>query len=130
LIRPRFEAPMAGGTLMSIEADRRWFETLILELLSHRLPDTTMCPLEVAKAASPDTWRMLMPAVRSASSRLAATQAIDILQGGRVLRPDSTWRGPIRLRRGAAWLQHVALRLPRTDGPREFGPVSGIEQLS
>jgi len=88
---------------MSIEADRRSLEQLIVELLAHRAPAETMCPSEVAKAASPDEWRILMPAVRSAACRLAATRTIQITQGGRELSAESTWRGPVRLGRGAAW---------------------------
>jgi hypothetical protein len=90
---------------MSLEADRRSLELLIVELLDQRGPDSTLCPSDVAKAASADEWRMLMPAVRMAACRLAAEQTIEITQGGQVINAESTWRGPVRLRRGSKWSQ-------------------------
>ena len=101
--RTRFESLVTGVTLMSIEADRRSLEQLVVELLTHRAPDESITPLEVAQAASPDGWRLLMPAVRSAACRLAGEQTIEILQDGRILTPESTWRGPVNLRRGPRW---------------------------
>lgn len=105
MTHPRFESLVTGVTLMSVEADRRFLEQLIVELLSHRAADASICPSDVAKAASPEEWRILMPAVRSAACRLAAAQAVEITQGGRVITAESTWRGPVRLRRGARWGQ-------------------------
>jgi hypothetical protein len=103
LNRPRFESILTGITLMSIEADRRSLELLILEILGEREPHVTICPSEVARAASADTWRVLMPAVRMAASRLAAEGTIVITQGGVPITPETTWRGPVRLGRGSAW---------------------------
>ena len=103
--RARFESLVTGINLMSIEADRRTLEQLILEMLAGRDESSTMCPSEVARAASPEGWRMLMPAVRIAACRLAAEETIQITQGGRVITPESTWRGPVRLGRGARWAE-------------------------
>ena len=101
--RTRFESLVTGVTLMSVEADRRSLEKLMLELMAHRAPEETLCPSEVAQAASPEGWRMLMPAVRSGALRLAALQTIEILRGDRVLTEESAWRGVVRLRRGPRW---------------------------
>lgn len=101
--RTRFESLVTGVTLMSIEADRKSLEQLVVQLLTHRAPDEGIAPMEVAQAASPEGWRLLMPAVRAAACRLAADQTIVILQDGRVLTPESTWRGPVQLRRGPRW---------------------------
>jgi hypothetical protein len=102
-LNPRFESLVTGITLMSIEADRHSLELLILELLGNREPEVTICPSEVARAASTDAWRILMPAVRMAASRLAAEGTIVITQGGRPITPETTWRGPVRLGRAEGW---------------------------
>ena len=101
----RFESLVTGINLMSIEADRQTLERITLELLGERAPDATICPSEVARAASADAWRMLMPAVRMAASRLATEGTIVITQGGRPITAETTWRGPVRLGRGHAWAQ-------------------------
>lgn len=98
---------------MSIEADRRSLELLILELLGERDPHVTICPSEVARAASTDAWRVLMPAVRTAASRLGAQGTIVITQGGIPLSPETTWRGPVRLGRGVAWEQQEFVAVGR-----------------
>jgi hypothetical protein len=103
LTRPRFESLVTGITLMSLEADRRSLELLIIELLENRGPDSSICPSEAARAASADEWRILMPAVRMAAVRLATELVIEITQGGVVITAESTWRGPVRLRRGSRW---------------------------
>ena len=92
---------------MSVEADRRSLEQLIVEMLTHRDLESTMCPSDVARAASADEWRILMPAVRIAACRLAAEQIISITQGGRVIGPETTWRGPVRLGRGSRWSERA-----------------------
>ncbi len=107
MTRPRFESLVAGVTIMSLEADRRPLELLMVEMLSHRSAEATMCPSEVARAASPDGWRILMPAVRLAACRLAAEQCIEITQGGKAIGSDSSWRGPVRLGRGTLWGNRV-----------------------
>ncbi|MDP1917546.1 MAG: DUF2256 and DUF3253 domain-containing protein [Myxococcales bacterium] len=72
-------------------------ERRILEALSQRAGDATICPSEIARSAAPDDWRPLMEPVREAARRLVATGVLDITQGGRVV-DGSTARGPIRLR--------------------------------
>jgi hypothetical protein len=99
---PRY-ASLSGHTLMSVEADRRPLEHLVLSLLAHRAAGASMCPSEVARAAEPDAWRALMPAVRSAAAGLAASGVIEITQEGTVVPPHGLWRGPVRLRRGPGW---------------------------
>ena len=77
-------------------ADRS-LEEGILSLLRQRPPGATICPSEVARAASPDKWRALMEAVRCAARRLAERNRIEVTQGGHAVDPSS-FRGPIRLR--------------------------------
>jgi hypothetical protein len=76
----------------------RALEAAILDLLEHRDRGATICPSEVARAVAPDDWRPLMEPVRRAARRLVAEGRLEILQGGRVVDPD-TARGAIRLRR-------------------------------
>lgn len=96
-------ASLSAPTLMSVEADRRVLEGLVISLLSHRAADASMCPSEVARAAEPEEWRALMPAVRAAAAGLAAADVIEVTQRGVVIPPDVSSRGPVRLRRGPAW---------------------------
>lgn len=77
--------------------DRR-LEAAILDLLSKRAGDATICPSEAARAVFPDAWRERMEDARQAARRLVAAGEIEITQGGRVVDP-STAKGPVRLRR-------------------------------
>jgi hypothetical protein len=72
-------------------------EHAILELLSRRAPDATICPSEAARVVAPDDWRPLMDPARDAAARLAAKGRLEVLQGGRKVDPEGA-RGPIRLR--------------------------------
>lgn len=72
-------------------------EQRIIEVLSARARDATICPSEIAMVMAPDDWRPLMEPVREAARRLVASGVLDITQGGRVV-DGSTARGPIRLR--------------------------------
>lgn len=74
----------------------------VVELLSLRSGDATICPSEAARAVAadggdPDGWRDLMEPARAAARRLVATGDVDIVQRGRVVDP-STAKGPIRIR--------------------------------
>lgn len=72
-------------------------ERRIIEALSTRARNATLCPSEIARAAAPDDWRPLMEPVREAARRLVTSGVLDITQGGRVV-DGSKARGPIRLR--------------------------------
>jgi hypothetical protein len=72
-------------------------EHAILELLSKRAPEGTICPSEAARAVDADDWRPLMEPARDAAARLAAKGRLEVLQGGRKVDPEAA-RGPIRLR--------------------------------
>lgn len=75
-------------------------EKMILELLTARGRDKTICPSEAARAVAgeaPEQWEPLMERARSAARRLVAAGRIVITQKGRVV-DGSTARGPIRLR--------------------------------
>jgi len=68
------------------------------ELLDQRRPDASICPSDAARALSPDHWRDLMPAARSAAGRLAAAGEVEVTQGGAVV-DVGTSHGPVRVRR-------------------------------
>jgi len=76
-------------------------EKTILELLSERGRDKTICPSEAAKIVGGDEtrrdWEGLMEPARASARRLAAAGKIVITQHGAVVDP-STAKGPIRLR--------------------------------
>lgn len=103
MTRTQFESLAAGHTLMSLEADRRSFEQLIIDLLSHRAPGASISLAEVARAASPESWRRLMPAVRLATSRLAAELRVEILRDEEAGAPLPVERGAVRVARGEQW---------------------------
>jgi hypothetical protein len=72
-------------------------ERAIQELLDRRRPDASICPSEAARALDPEGWRDLMPAARAAAGRLAASGAVEVPQGGRVV-DVATAHGPVRVR--------------------------------
>jgi hypothetical protein len=82
------------------EADAA-LEAAILELLSERGRDKTICPSEAAKlVGGKDTrrdWEGLMEPARAAARRLVASGRIVITQHGRIVEP-STAKGAIRLK--------------------------------
>jgi Protein of unknown function (DUF3253) len=75
-------------------------EQAITAALARREPPKTICPSEVARHLCRDeaAWRALMPRVRAVAFALAARGAIEVTQGGQVVRGDQA-RGAIRLRR-------------------------------
>lgn len=74
----------------------------IMELLSHRAAEATVCPSEVARALAGKGrtgigdagWRELMPGVHAAVDGLLADDAIGLSWKGRSLRTRS---GPYRI---------------------------------
>lgn len=83
--------------------DPALIERWILELLARRDEGASLCPSEVARQLAETGWREWMPAVREAAARLAARGAIRVTQGARDVDPGNGVRGPVRLRRGAAF---------------------------
>ena len=77
---------------------RQWAD-LITRLLDARPPQASICPSEVARAASPERWRSELDAVREVARHLSRRDVLVITQRGRALDPDEPFRGPIRLRR-------------------------------
>lgn len=77
----------------------------LLELLSQREPNASVCPSEVARslASSEPQWRALMPEVRRVALALAAAGVVLATQGDTVIDLAGAPAGPIRLRRGAAF---------------------------
>ena len=76
-------------------------EAAILELLTERGREKTICPSEAAKlVGGKDTrhdWESLMEPARAAARRLVAAERIVIMQKGHIVDP-STAKGAIRLR--------------------------------
>jgi hypothetical protein len=76
-------------------------EQAILDLVSERGPDKSICPTEAARrlAGNPadDKWRASLSAVRLAALRLARAGKIEILRKGKKIAPEDA-RGVIRLR--------------------------------
>ena len=69
----------------------------MLTLLQSRAAGATICPSEVARALEPVHWRPLMPRVRDVAMTLAAAGEVELRQRGRVVRPFSEIRGPVRI---------------------------------
>ena len=76
-------------------------EAAILAAVQQRGAGRSLCPSEVARALAPEAWRPLMPAIRTAAGRLAATGALRVTQRGRPVDIE-TARGPVRLSLGPA----------------------------
>ncbi|MDT7713813.1 MAG: hypothetical protein QOG46_2720 [Pseudonocardiales bacterium] len=72
--------------------------TAILDLTRERGPAKSICPSDAARAVGGDDWRDLMEQARDVARDLARTGDVEITQGGDVVDPDATWRGPIRIR--------------------------------
>jgi hypothetical protein len=70
----------------------------ILDLTRERGPAKSICPSDAARAVGGDDWRDLMEQARDVARDLARTGDVEITQGGDVVDPDATWRGPIRIR--------------------------------
>lgn len=73
-------------------------EQAIIDLLSARSRDASICPSEAARSVDGENWRDLMEPARMAARRLVARGAVQITQGGRVVDPSRA-KGPIRIRR-------------------------------
>ena len=71
---------------------------VILTLAHERGPSRSICPSDAARAVDGENWRDLMDDARDVARQLAKAGDVEITQGGDVLDPDATWRGPIRLR--------------------------------
>ena len=71
-------------------------EAAILQAVTDRGMDKSICPSEVARVLAPE-WRPILSATRRAAIRLAIAGRIDILRKGQVVDPKDV-RGVIRLR--------------------------------
>jgi hypothetical protein len=70
----------------------------ILTMARARGPSSSICPSDAARAVGGENWRDLMGQARDTARELARAGDVEITQGGEVLDPDATWRGPIRIR--------------------------------
>ena len=81
---------------MSATDDR--LARVILALTRERGPDRSICPSDAARAVGGADWRDLMDRTRAVARELARTGRVAVTSRGRVLSPDDTWRGPVRIR--------------------------------
>ena len=79
------------------ESEERLREA-ILSLARQRGPSKSICPSDAARAVGGEGWRDLMDQARDIARELAKHGDVEITQGGDVVDPDATWRGPIRIR--------------------------------
>jgi hypothetical protein len=70
----------------------------ILRLARERGPSKSICPSDAAREVDEENWRDLMDQARDVARDLAKAGEVVITQGGDVVDPDATWRGPIRIR--------------------------------
>ena len=92
---------MTSSRKMPSDAD---FEETILDLLSRRDADKTICPSEAARALAgkgPDAWSRLMPLIRRTAVRMMKEGRIEIRRKGKAVDPDD-FRGIYRIGRGGA----------------------------
>ena len=68
-----------------------------LELLSKRGADSSICPSEVVRQLSPQSWRERMPLVREVAAELMAEGKLRVTQGDQEVN-SLTVKGAIRLR--------------------------------
>ena len=80
---------------------RRRLKAAICALAEHRGRYSSTCPSDAARAVGGADWRGLMEDARDLARELAAAGTVEITQGGKVVDPDSQWRGPIRIRKRA-----------------------------
>jgi hypothetical protein len=70
----------------------------ILTLARERGPAKSICPSDAARAVDGENWRDLMDQARDVARELAKAGDVEITQGGDVVDPDATSRGPSRIR--------------------------------
>lgn len=87
-------------------------ETELLALLGQRGENKTICPSELARRLEADeaAWLALMEPIRMAARRLHHRGQLEIIQGGRLIDPDSA-RGPIRLQRKRAGSKQLGIKM-------------------
>ncbi len=92
--------PAAGAarTALSDGAAATRLRAAILALARHRGPKSSICPSDAARAVGGVDWRDLNDESRSIAMDLARAGEVDITQRGESVDPDSSLRGPIRIR--------------------------------
>lgn len=88
----------SAGPIGLTEQVNERLHAAILDLARERGPAKTICPSDAARALGGDDWRDLMDDARNIARDLARSGDVEISQKGKVLDPDATWRGPIRIR--------------------------------
>lgn len=71
-------------------------DELIVELVSERGVDKTVCPSEVARAKRDENWQQLMGEIRVRAVKLAAAGQIAIYRKGKPVDPND-FKGVYRL---------------------------------
>ncbi len=76
-------------------------EATIMELVTSRGPEKSICPTEAARALAghpaDESWRAKLSPIRLAAARLAKAGRIEILRKGKPVAPEDA-RGVVRLR--------------------------------
>ncbi|WP_048634551.1 DUF3253 domain-containing protein [Mycolicibacterium aurum] len=92
-------AAAAAQTALDDGPRARRLRAAMRALAEHRGPDSSTCPSDAARAVGGQDWRALMDDAREVARELAGSGEVDITQGGKVLDPESDWKGPIRVRK-------------------------------
>lgn len=69
-----------------------------LALATHRAPDGSICPSDVARAVGGPGWRTALEPTRDVVRALAEEGAVEVRQRGEVVDPTQPWKGPVRIR--------------------------------
>jgi Protein of unknown function (DUF3253) len=102
----------------SESGQRERLAAVALALASHRAPDRTICPSDIARAIGGPSWRSLLDQVRQVVSTLAQEESVEILQKGKRVDPLRPWRGPIRIR---ARVREASSRSTHVASPETVG---------
>lgn len=73
-------------------------ESMIVDLLNARKSGSSICPSDVARALSKESWRELMPAIRECADNMVEQKILLVTQKGHQVSSAVSAKGPIRLR--------------------------------
>lgn len=92
----------------ALNAEKRRIAAAMVDMCASRGPDKTCCPSEVARVVADQLaedpgaadWRAWMAPVHQTARHLHKQGRVRILQRGRLVSPDASITGPIRLQIG------------------------------
>jgi len=94
------DAEVALGSVPATPRER--LAAAMRALLSHRRPESTICPSDAARVTGGDSWRDLMPTAREVAGELARDGLVVVRQHGEDV-DVATAVGPVRIARGPGW---------------------------